>query len=127
MLFTPLSGMEETVMFEHLEKLHRFFLKEKKKRRKVMNMVTVTHISMLSPLTQHSRMRKKKKTCLFVFVFFFLPSLAMCYKSVKRTRNACNPRPYTVHDINERSTMRFYSSRENMKKRMKEILGQAQT
>lgn len=39
-----------------------------------MNMVTVTHISMLSPLTRHSRMRKKKKNlfvcfCLFLFSF----------------------------------------------------------
>lgn len=81
-----------------------------------MNMVTVTHISMLSPLTRHSRMRKKKKTCLFVFVFFRFPSLAMCYKRVKWTRSACNPRPYTVHDINERSTMSLYSSRENKKR-----------
>lgn len=69
-------------------------------------MGTITHISMRSPLTQHSRMKKKKKSCLFVFVFFLL-SLAMCYKSVKWTRNACNPRPYTVHDINERLTKRI--------------------
>lgn len=68
-----------------------------------MNMVTITHISMLSPLTQHSR--RKKKSCLFVFVFFL--SLAMCYKSVKWTRNACNPRPYTVHGITDRLTKRI--------------------